>query len=119
MNSLKEKSDNGRASLPRRRIRDHACMCSTSRRLAYARQPLSFSRLAAKLVCIFLLCVISRIVCVRNLVSLRRRSELSKDINRKAGSEMPEQEFVEAGVRVPTLVGLFGRRETTRLKSVL
>src|SRR2546428_12431103 len=104
MNSLKEKSDSERVLLRQSLTKVRACMCSTSRRLAYGRLRSSFSPLAAKPVCIFLLCVIWRIASGTNSVSLPRQSELSKDINRKAGNEMPEPESVEAGARGPTRV---------------
>src|SRR5437016_6044775 len=93
MNSLKEKLDSERV-LPRPRLtKVRACMFSTSRKSACVRLPLSFSRPAVKLVCIFLFCVIWKIACVMNLVSLRRRSGLLSGINRKAGNEVLEQEF--------------------------
>src|SRR5438552_13461921 len=87
MNSLKEKSDSERALSPQRLTKVHGCMCSTSRRLAYARLHLSFSPLAAKLACIFLFCVIWRIAYARNLVSLRRLFGSSSGINLKVEGE--------------------------------
>src|SRR5438045_4158488 len=93
MNSLKEKSDS-EAVLPRQSLtRVRACMCSTSRRLAYGRLRSSFSPLAAKLACTFLFCVIWRIASETNLVSLPPRSGLLKDINQKAESKSPSRSF--------------------------
>src|SRR2546430_10148236 len=90
---MKKESVHWPGLLQQRLTKVRACMCSTSRRLAYGRLRSSFSPLAAKLACTFLFCVIWRIASETNLVSLPPRSGLLKDINRKAESKSPSRSF--------------------------
>src|SRR5438034_6346669 len=74
MNSLTGQSPRDQVSTRQNRTAPLVCTCNTSRRLVCVRRHSSFSRRVERPVCTSLSCVIWRIGCGRNLVSLPRPS---------------------------------------------